>query len=211
MFFACVGSAHASLIDIALGNTSGSFTYATGGSLTPSVNLATLGSNLLLTNASIISPPSSVLNVYLSPVGTLFGHNYLSVQADGTAVYTLPVGKSNFGFTWGSLDAYNTVVLTDSRGATYSITGSDLLGQISGSVAGTTQTDVFFSDPYGTIVQTTLTSTANALETGNYGFARVGGPAALGSVPLPTSLPLFAAALMGFVLFAHYRKTKNAI
>ena len=162
-------SAHASILDITLG-TPGSTTVA--GSLVGNVNASTaLGSSLfLINNAALISPPSSIYGQYSAPhdgVG-LYGNSYVSVLGAsgatpaGEALFVLPSGDNTFAFTWGTIDAFNTLVLKDAT-HTFTFTGQDILNIIGGP-AGKVEADVSFYDPFGTIVTAELTSSANSFE-----------------------------------------------
>lgn len=198
------GSAHAALVDVTLGNTSSSLSYGTGGSLSPNINLSTYG-GLLLNNAQIVAAGTSLSGQYASPTGSLYGGNYVSVfgvPATGSATFALAANENTFSFTWGTVDPYNTVVLTDSRGTVYTVTGDDIGNQIAGSIAGSLQTDVKFFDPYGSIVTAQLVSTQNSFEAGNFGQG-------VSSVPLPASLPLFALALGGLFVVARRKANKS--
>ncbi len=201
-FFGMVGAANASTLDVQLGSTGSDLSYSTGGTLSPNINLATTSGLTLDTNSQIINPVSSSPGNYKAPTGPIFDNNYLAVlgvPTTGQATFTLAGGQSNFGFTWGSIDTYNTLILTDSRNVTYTITGTNLLAQIAGSVNGTTQSDVIFSDAFGTIKSAVFQSTENAFEVANLGQS---------AVPLPASFPLFAAAFLGLALFGRRNARK---
>jgi hypothetical protein len=196
--FAFAPQAQASILDITLG-TPGSTTAA--GALTGNVDLSTLGGNLSLSNAMIVSPPTSTFGVFAAPhngVG-LFGNNYLSVfgantspnhsLTDGTATITLGSFQNTLGFTWGTVDPYNTLILKDA-GHTFTFTGQDILNIIGGT-PGVVETDVSFFDPFGPILTAELTSSQNSFEAADFTEA-----------PLPGALTMFAAALFGFAFLA---------
>jgi len=204
-------AAHAATLDILLGTTSSDQTYSFApGTLHPNLDLTTLAqpSQLALSNAAIINPASSASGLYAQPNGTLFGNNYLAVfgsPVGGTATFTLASGQHEFGFTWGTVDTYNTLVLTDSRNVQYTITGSDVIARIGGlSGADSTQADVVFNDPLGTIVTAELFSSSNSFEVGNFSSLQ-------SAVPLPASAGLFMVALAGLFMFALRRKQEQAI
>jgi len=198
--FGLNGAAHASTINVTLGNTSSDLSFSAGTPIpSPNLNLAASGSGLVLNNnAQIIMPPTTVLNQYIQPSGSLFGNNYLAVlgrPSTGIATFTLAAGVNEFSFTWGTIDAYNTLILEDSRNISYTITGAAILNRIANSVAGTTQTDVTFYSPFGSIISAQIESSDNAFEGANFSAIDPS------PVPLPPTLPLFAAALIGLGLF----------
>ncbi|MFY9288215.1 MAG: VPLPA-CTERM sorting domain-containing protein [Alphaproteobacteria bacterium] len=187
-------SAKAATIQIDLGATALDVNYSiTGVAISPNIDISMLGSALVRTNAFIIDPPVTVISHYIKPSGSLYGDNYLAVKGVptvGSAVFSLSSlsnNYDNFGFTWGTIDHYNTLLLTDSRGVTYSVTGSDILALISGSIAGTTQSDVNFTTKMGTIITAAFLSTENSFEVGNFAA----------HMPLPAALPLFGMGLLG--------------
>ena len=201
------GAAHAAVLDINLGPT---VTYVgSAGNLSPNINLGTFG-GLSLVNAQVVAPPNSVFDERTRPNGTLFGNSYLSVyganeapfnvNTNGTATFALAATSNQFSFTWGTIDSYNTVVITDAAHNVFTITGSDVLNHIAGSTDGATQSDVSFFDPLAKIVSVELESTTNAFEAGNFGQA---------DAPLPGTLVLFGSALAGLLMFVRARKRKN--
>jgi hypothetical protein len=196
--------AHAAVIDVTLGSTPTSLSYSTvGGGLSPNVNLLTLGGNLTTSNASIINPASSSTGLYTQPTGPIYGDNYLAVfgvPTTGTATITLGANINTLGFTWGTIDDYNSLIIKTSQGVTYTITGDDILSQIAGSVDHTTQANVQFTDPGGTILSAELTSTQNSFEAANF--------EEVNSVPLPGAFSLFALAMAGLIFFG-WRKSKD--
>ena len=204
-FFGLSGVAHAALLDVSLGDGS-TFTFSnSSGSLAPNVDLGSIPSSDLILdgNSQIVS--GSVSGQYAQPTGGIFGGKYLAVLGGSSATFTNGgggLGLSSFGFTWGSIDDYNTLTLTDSRGVSYTITGADILGAIAGSVTGTTQADVSFSDSFGNIVNAVLSSTSNSFEVANFEKSS--------AVPLPPALPLFTMALMAIGFVAYRRKTSKA-
>jgi len=191
-------AAHATTVDVLLGATSNNQTYSI--SALPNnanINLSTLSAGTLdYNNAQIVNPAASVTNQYLKPTGAIFGNNYLAVFGSpfpGTATLHIAAADNQFGFTWGSIDPYNYLILTDTRHVVYVITGAELLSHIVGSVSGTTQTDIQFNDPFGAIVSAQFLSTANSFEVANFYQGQ-------SSVPLPASMGLFMTALAGLFL-----------
>lgn len=170
------GSAHAATLDVTLGNLNTNISYASSATgFTPNIHLnspapATLTLN---NNAQIIDPRHSDPSNFLNLQGSLLDNNFLAVLGTGNpglATLSLAANTVNFGFTWGSIDAFNTLTVKDSRGVNYTITGSDILAQIGNPPAGkqNTQTDVSFSDAFGKIVSAQFGSTDNAFEAGNF-------------------------------------------
>ena len=132
-------------------------------------------------------------------------NNFLAVLGTGnpgSATLTLAANENTFGFTWGSVDTWNTLTITDSRGVSYSITGSDILAQLGNPTPGkqNTQTDISFTDPYGKLISAQFASTDNAFEAGNFSETS--------ATPLPSSALLFGTALMGLAAFAYRRRVK---
>ncbi|HEU0118549.1 MAG TPA: VPLPA-CTERM sorting domain-containing protein [Alphaproteobacteria bacterium] len=198
---------HAATLAINLGNTSTAITYGVAGALNPNINLATYGGLALTTNAIVVNPATSLSMYYSQPTGSIYQNNYLAVLDNppgpgtvtpGSATFTLAAGQHSFAFTWGTIDDFNTLTITDSRNVTYTITGTDILTQIGGT-DHTAQADVNFIDTFGTIVSATFSTTSNSFEAANFGQS---------NVPLPASLPLFGAALMGLLFFARRERVK---
>jgi hypothetical protein len=194
------GSAHATTIDIALGSTSGSaFVYGSGGTLNPNLVLTDTPDLSLGVGSGVLAAGTSFGGIALSPTGPLYGNEYLLVTTGSEATLSLAGNNNLFGLTWGSIDDYNTLTLTDSRGVTYSITGAEILARLSNPVAGTSQADVAISDPFGNIVKAVLTSSGNSFEAANFDPAHM-------AVPLPASSILFAMALAGLLFFARRKQ-----
>lgn len=137
----------------------------------------------------------SVANQYLAPTGVTGPYLYVganSPTAASSATFTL--NSQLFGFTWGSIDTYNTLKLTTSDLATYTFTGSDILALLSaftltpnGTAGGSNsglQADVLFHAAGQKIISAVLTSQQAAFEIAN-----------MTSVPLPAAGLLFASGL----------------
>jgi hypothetical protein len=205
VLFSLAGTAHAATLDVTLGNLSSDISYSdTGGPINPNINLATalLGGSLVLNSNSAVTI-GSIPNIQAQPGGSLFGGTYLAVYGvpiTGVSTFTLNAGQNTFAFTWGTVDNYNSLLIKDSRGTSYNITGTNVLAAILGSSPGNTQSDVRFKDNFGTIVSAQLSSTQNSFEAANFSEAS--------STPLPASLPLFGMALLGFAVFAAARRRR---
>ena len=191
-FFGLGGVAQAVTIDIDLGPTANDLTYTSGGTLQPDVNLDSSGL-VLNHNAFIVSPPTTIVDIYVQPTGPLFDNNYLAVLGipdTGMATYTQLINQHVIGFTWGTIDTYNTLVLKDSRNVSYTITGANILSHLVNPVPGTTQADVIFTDELFAIKTAIFTSSGNSFEVAN-----LQDPTNL-TTPLPATLPFFASALL---------------
>jgi hypothetical protein len=204
MIFALTGAANAATLDVTLGSTNNSASLgfnSAGAAINPNINLNTPSpASLVLNFNSILTATTD--SSHTTPSGTLFGGNYLAVMGSGgtgSATFTLAPNENAFAFTWGTIDGYNSLILTDSRSVTYTITGTQILNHITGPIPGTTQSDVSFFDPFGQIVSAQLTSSLNAFEAANFSE---GDPT---TAPLPPALILFGSALVGLTLFSRYK------
>lgn len=197
---------HAATLGISLGNTNADIAYGAGPTLSPNIHLnspapATL---VLNSNAQIVDPRQSLPDTYLDFQGPLLDNNFLAVlggnETPGFATLTLAPSRTLFGFTWGSIDGFNTLAITDSRAVTYTITGADIISQIGNPPEGlaTTQTDVSFSSLFGDIVSVQFVSSQNSFEVGNLSDT---------ATPIPASLLLFGSGLAG--LFGISRRNRN--
>jgi hypothetical protein len=127
--------------------------------------------------------------------------NYLSVMAGGTEVVTFSTALSSFSFFWGSMDAYNTITLSDGT----SFTGANVAalfapqGQSNGCQL---QTDcnrqVTFTDTSGLLKGFTLTSSANSFEITN-----------ISAVPEASTWAMMILGFLG-VGFLGYRKSSKS-
>jgi len=212
MLIGLTNMAHAATLDVFLGNSNNSVSYGSSATSTPANTVLSSPGNVALNNDAVLvsSPPFTVNNVYKEPaVASLFGGNYLAVEGTaanpGLATFTLNSGMNVFGFTWGTIDTYNTLVLTDSTGHTFTLSGTQILTQLgiplSLSGADGTQTDIEFKDTFGSIVSATFGTNKNSFEVANF---NQGDPA----VPLPPSAVLFITALLGLGFFAWRRQQK---
>jgi len=199
---AFTGAAKAATLDVTLGNANNSFTYSSSATSSAANTVLSSPGNVTFNNDALLvsAPPYSVTNQYQEPsVATLYGGNYLAVQGTqsnhGLATFTLNSGADEFQFTWGTIDTYNTLTLTDSTGHTFTLTGTAILNQLgiplSQSGAGGSQTDIAFSDAFGNITKATFGTTQNSFEVANF---YQGDPA---PTPLPPSMVLFITALLG--------------
>jgi len=173
------GTAHAVTLDITLGLTPGSVSYSL--SAAPNVqdiNLASPSpySLALGSNSFLIDNGVTVVGQYVAPTGD--SGKYLAVLGGGSSTLTLEPGYNQLGFTWGTIDTYNTLTITDSRSDVYHIKGAgvsqnpplsaSIISALypSGFVYGTSQADVRISDPFGSIVTAQFSSSINSFEVG---------------------------------------------
>ncbi len=207
VLLALLGTASAATLDVTLGNTGlDALGFNTAGAaINPNINLNTPSPASLTLNFNSVLTNSST-SQHSTPTGSLFGGNYLAVIADGgtgLATLTLAPNENTLSFTWGTIDGYNTLTLTDSRAQTYAISGSQILSHLAGSIPGTTQSDVSFFDPFGQIVSAQLTSSLDAFETANFDESKT-------SAPLPETMVLFASALFALFLLKTSRAQKQS-
>jgi|GEM_PF-2392172 hypothetical protein len=201
-------------VTITLGATDA---YSLGGTITPNFNLGSgptpiAGSGLSLTGGEIVAAGSSVPDVNTSPTGSLFGNSYLYVLGSDSspgsnATFTLTQAANDIGLTWGTIDDYNTLTVTDAKGNVFAVTGTNLLAGaatagISGLVAGTSQLNVALIDPFAAITSIVLTSYQNSFEAGNFSAAEV---------PVPPTFVLFALGLVALAGFAMVKKAGSQI
>jgi hypothetical protein len=131
---------------------------------------------------------------------------YLSVQAGKTETITFKPSLTidTFGFYWGSVDSYNTVVINFANNTSQSITPpSPANGQ-----QASTETNGYWNIT-GTEAITSVvfgTGNTNAFETDNlYVFPTINGNNST-PTPLPAALPLFVSGLGALGLFGRRRK-----
>jgi hypothetical protein len=193
-------NAHAITVDVSLGDFSKSaYTYSTGGTVIGNIPLPDKGA-LSLSDARIFSGTGRGSN---APQGTLLDNRYINVYSGGSATFNLPTNGDLFGLSWGSIDLYNTLRLTDARGVTYTITGSEIghyLSHISSSDPA--QLNVIVTDPFADIVKVQLLSSGNSFEAGNFMQS---------AVPLSGSAAMMLIALSGLVLFSLRKRMKHNV
>lgn len=206
-FVTTTGSAHASLLDIGLGSTSSSISYSTGGVLSPDVDMVGDPRLVLNNNASIVTVPVSPNpNLFIQPSGSIYGNGFLVVAGlpsptTGMATFTETPNNNKLGFTWGTIDDYNSLIITDSRNVTYTITGTDILNQLLGSINHITQNDVLLTDNFGTI----KTAVFESINNNSFEIANIQDAPLPSAVPLPGALPLFGAAFLGMFAWSRLK------
>lgn len=208
------GVANAATIDVLLGNTPGatSFSYNVAGSISPNVKLTESPIVTLGPASAIFSAGTSIGGLTLSPTGSIFGGSYLSMFGWGSTSFNLSSNGTTFGFTWGSINSYNSLKLTDSRGVNYVISGSDIFNQAPlGSPVNLTQADVSISNPFGNIVFAQLLSGDNTFEAANFStsVAPINPPSSV--VPLPGAVVLFGLGLAGLGGMSFRRRGSNQL
>ncbi len=183
-------------LDVTLGST---FSYSTGGTYTPDIKLTSPSpATLTLTgDAHVIPGFISVPNIVAAPTPPLFQGPYLAVinnpGPSGTATFDLASGVNEFALKWGTIDSYNTLVIKDSVGNTFDVTGAEILANLSGTVIpGTTQANVEIRDPLGSILSAELETTQNSFEAAN--FYEGGDPS---KAPLPSAMWLLWQCALG--------------
>jgi hypothetical protein len=214
------GAAHAATLDITLGvNTMNqptiTYNYNASQSLPVSnvvISHHTPGLNLV-NNDDIIPATDSKTDYWAAPQG-ITGSDYLAVlgltknlqhEDKGVAVFTLAKGDDHLGFTWGTIDDYNTLTII-AGGKKYTVTGADILGALPAGLdpsAGSTQVNVEITDPLGDIKKAIFTSTGNTFELGNISEMDTPAP-----TPLPPAFLLFGSALAALYLFGQRRLAK---
>jgi hypothetical protein len=180
-------SANASTLDILLGTPS---TYSlSAADLISNVNVSS-PQLVPISNAGVVV--GSIPNIILKPSNISNATPYLAIFQNGSAQFTPSSSINQFGFTWGSIDVFNTVTISDAT-HTFSITGSDLAAHIAVSF-GTTEKDVLFTDPFGPILSVLFSSSSNSFEVAHLFQG------SNNTVPLPGSMILFMTGLVALLL-----------
>jgi len=211
-FIGLTGVAHAATLDIFLNaGAGGSFFGISSSSLSP--NPLNVDINLAAANGTSLNlgPNSFIVNgsnfAHKDPSSNLTGAgnagNYVAVEGGGQASFSIASGNNAFGFSWGTIDTYNQLILTDVKGNIYTINGTQLAAAVGTPANGVTNFDVDFIDPNGSLKTAVFTSTINSFEFGNLAEGN--------TAPLPASLPLFGAALIGLVVLARRRAKSESV
>jgi hypothetical protein len=203
--FSVMGTANASIITYNFGAPQAgapleTFDELPLGSINTTLSLPVLNSQLTLNNAQIVQ--GSITNVYAAPY--LDTTQYIAVYGGGSAVFSLSQPADYFGIEWGSVDPYNSLTFFNGNTVIGTISGQSIItaanlppeSQYNGN--GTVYANFTSTEAFTKVV---ASSTANSFEFDN---VRVG------NVPLPASLPMFAAVLMGFGVWVSRCNKKRA-
>ena len=147
-------------------------------------------------NSAIVT--GTLANQYAAPFGDT--SKYLAVAANGSATFSLNRPANYFGFELGSVDSFNTLTFMDGSTVVGTITGSQIdaaAGLANGSQGanGTTYANFNSTSLFTSII---ASSSNNSFEIDNVSIS---------AVPLPASLPMFLAGLVGLTAFGLRRKT----
>jgi hypothetical protein len=132
------------------------------------------------------------------PFGTT--GNYLSVLGGGTENVAFSK-TSSFSFFWGSVDAYNTIVV-DTTGGNTIFTGADLPGVLDTGCQTSTDCNryVTFTDITGSnITGFSMSSSSNSFEITN-----------ISAVPEPTTWAMMILGFVGVGFLAYRRKNNHS-
>ena len=119
-----------------------------------------------------------------------YGTSYLSVLGGGSATITFDAPVTSFQFDWGSIDAFNTLIIDSSAPEKIIIPGGNFSNAANGnqSSAGTNGLFTVWGDAGETFTSITLQSTRNSFEIDNLAIGNT-------AVPEPAT---WALMIMGF-------------
>ena len=154
------------------------------------------GGTLSLRNAEIVTGDDKRgFFQHVKPKGVHGHEHYLSVYGKGfighpgSATFSFDEKVTTFAFTWGSIDRYNWLEVTNASHDTYKISGADLMASMAGIKEGKTSKYFSITDLSG-ILTVVLRSCSDAFEVANISVS---------NVPLPAALPLFGLGLAALV------------
>lgn len=165
-------------------------------------NYSVSGVNMQFVGADIVTGNDKTgLFQHIKPSGVGNNQHYLAVfglspYLPGHAIFTLGSGITQFGFNWGSIDAYNFLTVTNGANKIYTISGADLIAAVNAINPGKTSRYFGLIDLAG-ITRIVLSSSWSAFEVAD-----------ISVVPLPAALSLFGASLAGLI-FVGRRKAKS--
>lgn len=199
--FVFAAPAHASLLTITINNGSiVGHAYSSDGSVSGNIDISEVtGASGTASQGTNVSSGGSV--IAKSPSGNLYDHEYFYVLGSDTrmAGLTLTSAVDTFGFRWGTLDTYNSVIVTDGTSYMTTITGTAILTILQtykkNFSAGNDQIDLIIRDLGGAIRSIIWSSTGNTFEVAN-----------LTAIPLPAAFWLMLSALVALVGFSAYRR-----
>ena len=148
--------------------------------------LATLPSGFVAAGATPASglATGSLAGIYATPAG-----DTSTFVSTGTGTITdSAIGSSYFGFYWGSIDGYNTLTLTDSSGAVFTIAGGE-----DGTTLGDAEFVNFASTAGTTFTTAVFSSSVYAFEFDN---VTTGGPVSVTTTPEPGTIAMLAGGLL---------------
>jgi hypothetical protein len=199
-----ISQANASDITMSFGGTGAAnvetFDELALGLNTGTVALPSIGAQLTFGGAAV--QQGNQVNTYQTPFGD--STKYLATFGGGSATFTFTQPVNYIGMLMGSVDTYNTISFYDSSNTLIaSFVGNDII-----TGAGLNPTD---PGPNGTvyanfnstveIAKVVTQSSINAFEIDNLSVAQV---------PLPASLPMFGAVLLGLGAFGYRKKLATA-
>ena len=179
-------------VTLATPATSDNLSYAT------KTDLKTNFGTLSLKDAQVVT---GATGDHAIPFGISKTSPYVSVYTGGDAIFTFTEPVSAVSFDWGSIDTYNTLLVTTTKGQTLTITGSELTSDNGNQGSGGSDF-IKITSALGDIQKLTLESNGIAFEAGNF---------AVSAVPLPAALPMFGLTLAGIGAMARRRARMQAV
>jgi len=184
----------------------GAYSYTVGGAIQPgNIDLQSVTPNtglyatyfadegtLRLRNAEVVTGTDYGTFAHAMPAGIGAQDHYLSVYGggslgSGSATFRFATAVTTMAFTWGTIDSYNWLEVTNGKSQTYKITGADLMANVADIKEGTTSKYFSLTDLSG-LLKVVLRSSSDSFEVANISIS---------NVPLPAALPLFGVAVAG--------------
>jgi hypothetical protein len=141
----------------------------------------------------------SIADLYAQPAGDSTPFLTVGPFPGMQVTISLVDGANYFGFYAGSIDDYNSIILTPAAGTPTVLTGSEIAAAVNGSANGSQNGyfNIFTDSLFNSI---TIESSANAFETDNHSFG-------IASVPEPPSIALIGLGSLALLLFG--RRHRN--